>query len=74
MIEIIVFAVAAAICLAGALGVPTWLATSTNPDWRWFREGDGSPWYPSFRLFRQNRAGQWSDVFLRMADELRRSV
>lgn len=74
VLDLIITSDTAVAHLAGALGVPTWLATSTNPDWRWFREGDGSPWYPSFRLFRQSRAGQWSDVFLRMADELRQRV
>jgi tetratricopeptide (TPR) repeat protein len=58
--------------LAGALGVPTWVALSNHPDWRWFREGDRSPWYPTLRLFRQQRPGDWGEVFARMADELGR--
>ncbi len=60
--------------LAGALGIPTWLAVSTNPDWRWFRDGDRSPWYPSFRLFRQQSAGDWGELFARMKDELARLI
>jgi ADP-heptose:LPS heptosyltransferase len=56
--------------LAGALGVPTWLALANHPDWRWFLELDHSPWYPSMRLFRQPRPGDWGDVFARMAEEL----
>lgn len=58
--------------LAGALGVPTWLALSNHPDWRWFREGDRSPWYPSLRVFRQQQPGDWGDVFARMTLELGR--
>ena len=41
--------------LAGALGVPVWVALSIGPDWRWLREREDCPWYPSMRLFRQKR-------------------
>lgn len=57
--------------LAGALGVRVWLALSAAPDWRWMVERDDSPWYLSMRLFRQSRLGDWTDVFARMAAELR---
>ncbi len=57
--------------LAGALGVRVWLALSAAPDWRWMVEREDSPWYPSMRLFRQSRLGDWTDVFERMAAELR---
>jgi tetratricopeptide (TPR) repeat protein len=60
--------------LAGALGVPVWLATSAAPDWRWLSAREDSPWYPTFRLFRQTRLGDWTDVFERLAAELRRLV
>ena len=56
--------------LAGGLGVPVWVALPRGAEWRWFEERDDSPWYPSMRLFRQRRAGQWSEVFERMASEL----
>jgi tetratricopeptide (TPR) repeat protein len=48
--------------LAGALGVPTWAMVSAHPDWRWLLERDDSPWYPSMRLFRQPRQGDWGAV------------
>ncbi len=60
--------------LAGALGVPTWLALSISPDWRWFLERDDSPWYPSMTLFRQQRLGDWEDVFDRIACALRERI
>jgi Flp pilus assembly protein TadD len=60
--------------LAGALGVPVWVALCCPCDWRWLREREDSPWYPSMRLFRQNKSGDWDDVFRRMAAELRRSL
>ena len=56
--------------LAGALGVPVWMAISVGPDWRWMFNREDTPWYPSMRLFRQTKPRQWSDVFERMAAEL----
>jgi len=45
--------------LAAALGVETWTLLPRPPDWRWLAEGERSPWYPSMRLFRQEKAGEW---------------
>jgi hypothetical protein len=60
--------------LAGALGVPVWLALSAVADWRWRRKGDDTVWYPSMRLFRQRVLGEWDEVFARMAEALRTQV
>jgi hypothetical protein len=60
--------------LAGALGAPVWLALSAIPDWRWQLEGEETPWYPTMRLFRQQREGDWDEVFQRVAAELRKLV
>jgi len=57
--------------LAGALGVPTWLALPWSADWRWMDLRPDSPWYPTMRLYRQAEPGNWQTVFRRMADELR---
>jgi tetratricopeptide (TPR) repeat protein len=56
--------------LAGALAIPVWVALSIMPDWRWMLRRHDSPWYPTMRLFRQKRRGQWPDVFAQMAEEL----
>ncbi|MEX0978490.1 MAG: tetratricopeptide repeat-containing glycosyltransferase family protein, partial [Pirellulales bacterium] len=53
--------------LAGALGVPVWVALCAAPDWRWMLNRPDSPWYPTMRLFRQSVLGQWSDVFAAIA-------
>ena len=56
--------------LAGALGAPVWVALPFAPDWRWLREREDSPWYPTMRLFRQPSRGDWQAVFDRMTIEL----
>lgn len=52
--------------LAGALGVPVWIALQVIPDWRWMLERTDSPWYPTARLFRQKKRGDWDGVFADM--------
>jgi tetratricopeptide (TPR) repeat protein len=57
--------------LAGALGRPTWVLLPFVPDWRWFLEGEDSPWYPSAKLYRQTAIGDWDPVLIRVAQDLR---
>ncbi len=57
--------------LAGALGVPVWVALPHAACWRWQLGRDDSPWYPTMRLFRQNRFGEWGEVFERIATAIR---
>ncbi len=56
--------------LAGALGVRVWLALQFSPDCRWFLDREDSPWYPTMRLFRQSKRGDWQGVFERIGAEL----
>src|SRR5262249_12779467 len=56
--------------LAGALGVPVWVALPFAPDWRWLLGREDSPWYPSMRLFRQSQPGHWLPVLERVASEV----
>ncbi|MBB3262919.1 tetratricopeptide (TPR) repeat protein [Azospirillum sp. OGB3] len=60
--------------LAGALGVPVWVVLPHPPDWRWLMEREDSPWYPTARLFRQTRSGDWSGPAAAVARALRRLV
>lgn len=48
--------------LAGALGKPVWILLPFTPDWRWLRDRADSPWYPTARLFRQPKIGDWPSV------------
>ncbi|TAF01407.1 MAG: tetratricopeptide repeat protein [Oscillatoriales cyanobacterium] len=48
--------------LAGALGKPVWILLSFMPDWRWMLAREDSPWYPTARLFRQSKPGDWDGV------------
>jgi hypothetical protein len=44
------------------LGKPVWVLLPFAPDWRWLLDRADSPWYPSARLFRQKRLGDWQPV------------
>jgi tetratricopeptide (TPR) repeat protein len=56
--------------LAGALARPVWVLLPYLPDWRWLTAREDSPWYPTMRLFRQPRPGDWAAVFERVREAL----
>lgn len=56
--------------LSAAMGRPTWILIDQNNDWRWGLKGNGSRWYPSARLFRQERIGDWRSVVEDVVKEL----
>lgn len=57
--------------LAGALGIPVWLAKSFAAEWRWLADDrERNPWYPSMHMFRQEKLGDWTPVFTRMSQKL----
>ena len=56
--------------LAAAMGRPTWVLLPFSPDWRWTLEGEHTPWYPTARLFRQPKLGDWGSVIERVSAEL----
>ena len=49
--------------LGGALGKPVWMLLPFCPDWRGLLDRSDSPWYPTMRLFRQAKPGDWQTVF-----------
>lgn len=56
--------------LAGAIGKPVWILLPAVPDWRWLLNTDRTPWYPTARLFRQPKIGDWAAVF----DQVQRAL
>lgn len=57
--------------LAGALNVPVWVMLQSHADWRWMEGRSGSPWYPSMRLFRQERLGEWEKVVFNVWEKIK---
>lgn len=56
--------------LGGAMGLPTWVLVAHAPDWRYHLGRSDNPWYPSMRLFRQERDGDWSGAIAAAAEAL----
>lgn len=62
--------------LAAAMGKPTWLMMHNRGSWHWLMERPGkswntrSPWYPSVRIFRQQKTNEWGDVI----DQVKRAL
>lgn len=60
--------------LAGAMGKPTWILLPFVPDWRWLLNRTDSPWYPSVKLYRQSRSGDWSSPMELVTKDLQKLV
>ncbi|MDR3515544.1 MAG: tetratricopeptide repeat protein [Azospirillaceae bacterium] len=56
--------------LAGALAKPVWVLSRFDGCWRWLRDRDDSPWYPTLTLYRQHRPGDWAEPLARLAADL----
>ena len=65
-LDLIVSICSAPAHLAGALGRPTFVPLTLRPHWLWMREREHTPWYPTLRLFRQEKRGDWAGVMLRV--------
>jgi hypothetical protein len=56
------------------MAMPTWTLLKFVPDWRWLLGRSDCPWYPTMRLFRQERQGDWQAPVAAMAAALREFV
>ena len=71
VLDLVISADTSPLHLAGALGRPVWLLNRYDSCWRWLRERDDSPWYPTLRQFRQTTPGDWAGVVGCVAAALR---
>ena len=55
---------------AGALGRPALALLPHIADWRWMVDRGDSPWYPSVKLLRQLKPGEWGSVIDRVVTEI----
>ncbi|WP_188260912.1 tetratricopeptide repeat protein [Azospirillum tabaci] len=63
----LVITVDTSVChLAGGLGRPTWTLSRADACWRWLGNREVNPWYPTMRVFGQDRSGDWSGVVTRL--------
>ena len=69
-LDLLISVDSAPVHLAGALGLPVWTLLPFQPDWRWRLDETISRWYPTMRLYRQQRSGDWSEVIGRIAADL----
>jgi tetratricopeptide (TPR) repeat protein len=66
-LDLVISVDTAPVHVAGALGREVWTLLPFAPDWRWLRDREDSPWYPTMRLFRQPRIGDWKAVMDQVA-------
>ncbi len=69
-LDLVIAVDTATVHLAGALGRPVWVLLSRPASYLWMSDRDDSPWYPTARLFRQPRPGDWDAVFAAVAEAL----
>jgi Flp pilus assembly protein TadD len=69
-LDLVVTVDSAAGHLAGAIGRPVWVMMPTPSDWRWMIDRTDSPWYPTMRMFRQPKPGDWATVVAQVTQAL----
>ena len=76
-LDLIISVDTAVVHLAAAMGKPVWLMNSAEPgSWHWMAErpvspwNERSPWYPSVKIYRQKKVGEWDELVRRVADDL----
>jgi tetratricopeptide (TPR) repeat protein len=70
LLDVVISVDTAVAHLAGALGKPVVILLPYAADFRWMRNRDDTPWYPTAKLLRQPAFGDWDSVIVRLRDEL----
>jgi tetratricopeptide (TPR) repeat protein len=69
-LDVIITVCSSVVHLGGAVGARTWVLTPSVAEWRYRNAGETLPWYPTVRLYRQARPGEWGAVLARVSDAL----
>jgi ADP-heptose:LPS heptosyltransferase len=70
MLDLVVAVDTSVAHLAGAMGKGVALLIPFSPDFRWLLDRTDSPWYPTMRIFRQSKIGDWDAPVAQLRDEL----
>ena len=60
--------------MAGVLGKKVWTLLPYVPDWRWMLDREDTLWYPTMKLFRQSKIGDWQDPFQQLRSMVNTNV
>jgi len=55
--------------LCAACGRPCYVLVPSPPEFRWMAGGEESPWFPGYRVYRQEPTGDWSRALDRLATD-----
>ena len=69
-LDLVISVQTAVVHLTGALGRTAWAMVPYGPEWRYGASGDGMPWYPALKIFRQASFGDWDPVIDRISREV----
>jgi len=58
--------------LAGIMNIKSFLLLNFNSDWRWFDDIQTTHWYPSIKIFKQNKIDSWEDVIDKVIYEIKK--
>ena len=73
-LDVVVGTDTAAAHVAAAMGKKAFILIPSTPDWRWMRDREDSPWYPSVRLFRQGSAAGWGGTVEKLIEALKAEI
>ena len=73
-LDLVITVCGSVVHLSGGLGRAAWVMVPAVAEWRYLDSGASMPWYPSVRMFRQRKAGEWDAVIAEIAAQLADAV